>query len=471
MRSLILALFMVLLFCHFATGIEPTTGPVSPDGKAAICDIPATQHIRNVVGSDGAGLCVFTSAELMARWQNQPSLFGLQAWMRKRPGGGYPTKLDQVLAKYTTEKNVPLPQYIQHTGGDDAVLDLALRTGRMPCVTYAGRDDFYRSKIAHMVNLVHLDQTTAAIVDNNRPGQWVWMTRAEFLSRWRDMQGGWAVILLDPPPPPKGPVTFEQCQGGRCPPPSAPPAYPFPAPAPETPSHQWHGPYGPENDPFYILKSNGVDAGLYSRIGWKPAIGPGTFEGEPRGTPPVQAPTIAAPPTPPAPEALDRFRDNYGVDPSQIHDFPSYSISGVECDRKQALDALALSDDSSRYHLTIVTDDEAVKRSAITAAATLPGRDRVHLQCYRSSDWAVAARALAPGLTLQKPRATGGTVVLQNAEVTPETVNEAIARTDPNWKPKAPLAPGPPGPVVTINPYLLVFAILAIAAWVYFKRS
>lgn len=196
-----------------APGVEafsPEKHPVSPDGVRAVCDVPVSQHIRNKGGSDGAGLCVFTSMQLAADWQELPFMADFQRWMTRRPGGGYPEKVDRMLKKYCQEKGVPVPPYIQHTGGDESVLELALKTGRMPCITYGGRDDFYRSGIYHMVNLVHLDSKTACIVDNNRPGTFLFMTRAELLQRWRSMDGGWTfVFLASPPPPYNGPPTVQ----------------------------------------------------------------------------------------------------------------------------------------------------------------------------------------------------------------------------------------------------------------------
>lgn len=116
--------------------------------------------------------------------------------MRKEPGGGYPEKLDRMINKYAAGA-----QYIQYEGRDPSVLDFALKTGRMPCVTYSGRDGVhYRGSIAHMVCLVHLDENSACILDNNYIGEneLLWMSRSEFLERW----SGWAVVLLNPAPPP-----------------------------------------------------------------------------------------------------------------------------------------------------------------------------------------------------------------------------------------------------------------------------
>jgi len=111
--------------------------------------------------------------------------------MTFREGGGYPQKVDEMLKLYCREKGVTIPLYVQHSGGDESFLELALRTDRMPSVTYSGLDDFYRdsrgrpARISHMVSLAHLDSKIAAIIDNNRPNYWIVMTRQEFLTRWR----------------------------------------------------------------------------------------------------------------------------------------------------------------------------------------------------------------------------------------------------------------------------------------------
>lgn len=236
-----LAIASVLLLCsgiYAQKGIDSTKEPTSPNGTPSIVDIPANRHIRNVGGSDGLGLCVFTSIQLSADWQNVRAIDGFRKWMESQPGGGYPEKLDKMLEQYATMRNVKLPDYVQHTGGDADFLDMAMKTGRCVCVTYAGVDGFYNEPVAHMVNLAHLDKDFAAIIDNNRPGYWVWMTRNQFLARWKGkydngsamMQGrfaiggGWAVVFLSPPPPPRidklnalvEADMFIQCPDGSC---------------------------------------------------------------------------------------------------------------------------------------------------------------------------------------------------------------------------------------------------------------
>lgn len=182
-------------------GVPHVGGP--SDGNVEVtCDLPLTLRKKNVGGRDGQGLCVFTSIMHAARYQNERRLWNFQDQMRQERGGGWPSKTDQMIAKYG-----PGTSYVQYEGRDPAVLEKALATGRMPSVTYCGQDPTYRGgTVAHMVNLVHLDATVAAILDNNRispdEASIMWMTRAEFLSRWIGNQSGWAVILLAPSPPP-----------------------------------------------------------------------------------------------------------------------------------------------------------------------------------------------------------------------------------------------------------------------------
>jgi hypothetical protein len=100
----------------------------------------------------------------------------------------------------------PDVKYLQDTTGDEGLLDAALSSGRVPCVTYNGTlDPRYRGqRIAHMVNLVHLKQW-AAVLDNNFPQTLLWMPRESFLSMWKGSKsGGWSVVLLangEPPIP------------------------------------------------------------------------------------------------------------------------------------------------------------------------------------------------------------------------------------------------------------------------------
>jgi len=181
-------------------------GPVSPDGVEIQVDLPADQHLRNKSGTDGAGLCVFTSIDHTARWQNVPSLIGFRDWMTRYPGGGYPSKVDKMIERLSAERNMPKVEYLQLEGSDTSLLVKACQAGFCPAVTYGlsptGR--YGGAKIPHMVTLVHADDKYFVVLDNNYPGpdKYEWMTPAEFKRSYTIMGGGWAVILLPPGPPP-----------------------------------------------------------------------------------------------------------------------------------------------------------------------------------------------------------------------------------------------------------------------------
>jgi ketol-acid reductoisomerase len=129
--------------------------------------------------------------------------------MTKYPGGGWPEKVDKMIEKICTERKTSKPAYLQVEGADLEIIKLALKTGRMPCTTYSisptGR--YGGQKIAHMVNTVHMDETWAAVLDNNYPGDdaYEWMDLAAYRRAYASGSTGWTVILLanPPPPPPK----------------------------------------------------------------------------------------------------------------------------------------------------------------------------------------------------------------------------------------------------------------------------
>lgn len=177
-------------------------GPIGPEGQEVVTDLPKEYRKQNIA-SKGLGCCVFRSADHAAHWQNIPALYGFPEWMVEKgiEGGGYPEKVDTLIPQIAKDRGATV-DYVQHTGGDPAFLEAALATGRMVCVTYDGRDPRYKKQIGHMVNLIYLDANTACILDNNFVDKEYWMSREEFLSRWKGHGGGWAFAFLAPPPMP-----------------------------------------------------------------------------------------------------------------------------------------------------------------------------------------------------------------------------------------------------------------------------
>lgn len=195
------SLVCLLVWGSHADAAFSVGGRVSPDGKEVVqIDYPAKLASKNTGGTDRSGLCVFTSINYSAHWQNEVALQRFQKQMEGERGGGWPEKVDAMVAKYA-----PGVGYLQYEGRDLDFLRSVLKSGRLPAVTYSGADGkFYTSRVAHMVNLVHLSERWAAIRDNNYVGenQLLWMSPDEFLDRWTHFRTGWAVVLLAPPPPP-----------------------------------------------------------------------------------------------------------------------------------------------------------------------------------------------------------------------------------------------------------------------------
>lgn len=167
------------------------------DGVEIQIDLPTGQHVRNFgAPADGKGLCVFASMTMAARWHNVRQLSDIIHKINE--GGGWPEKVNEVFKQYA-----PDLKFVQYEDTDPAILDKALSEGRPACVTYGYGERYQMKTIYHMVLLVHLDDKRAAILDNNFPGTYEWMSRAEFLRRWVHPSGkGWAYVMLAPPPPP-----------------------------------------------------------------------------------------------------------------------------------------------------------------------------------------------------------------------------------------------------------------------------
>lgn len=205
--SLRFASFVLILLSSSTSLAESRIGGnIAPDGEEIGCDLPLHLRVKNRGGSDGAGLCVFASLKHSAVWQHVIPLESIFEWMWNKPGGGWPEKVDTVIKQICSEKNAPVPAYVNYTGKDLELLRVALANGHMPGVTYyyspSGR--YSGQRISHMVSLVHLRGNWVGILDNNFPGEIEWIDVETFKNVCTGGAGKnfWAVIFLQPGPPP-----------------------------------------------------------------------------------------------------------------------------------------------------------------------------------------------------------------------------------------------------------------------------
>lgn len=194
--------FLLTLVLFLPSTVDAvSTGLTAPDGTRPAIELPESLRKKNIP-SGGAGCCVFRSIEYAAHWQNLPQFDGFPEWMVAKGirGGGWPSKVDELIPKICADRGLPVPDYIQIEGRDLDLIRLAVKTGRMPCVTYGGN---------HMLSVVHADDKWFGLLDNNRIDTYEWRTEAEMLRSYIGPPHplipnpqGWAIIFLSPGPPP-----------------------------------------------------------------------------------------------------------------------------------------------------------------------------------------------------------------------------------------------------------------------------
>lgn len=163
-----------------------------PEPMVDLLAVPGRKHN---ISAKGAGCCTFRSADYMARHQNVPALYDLPEWLKSAgfAGGGTPEKEASMIAKCAAARNVPCPPFVQYEGNDLWFIEAVLKSGRAVGITWNAN---------HMLNCVHLDANTAAILDNNAPDRIQWFSRAEFARKHTAGGGGWSIALMQAPPPP-----------------------------------------------------------------------------------------------------------------------------------------------------------------------------------------------------------------------------------------------------------------------------
>lgn len=175
------------LLCLLAAASSSNAGPagdippeLEPLQEIPAVNIPADLHVLNWIGSNGSGSCVHASIVELLNWQGRPDL--ALKWRTAYSAGETPDGL----ALKLSEDGV---RFASTTSGDVKFLEWSIRN-RLGCgiAVNGGR---------HMVCLVHLDFSRAAVLDPNHPGEFHWMSRQALLQTWT----GWAVTPVYSPPP------------------------------------------------------------------------------------------------------------------------------------------------------------------------------------------------------------------------------------------------------------------------------
>lgn len=167
-------------------------------GLEVMADLPTPLRIRNTVGTDGAGLCVWASTNMAAYYQNVRGLYGIFEELQHEVGGGWPERVDQKMRQHA-----PGVKYRQYVGPGLEFIRDGIDSGRPVCATYGYGELYGMRTIAHMILVVGMTDEWTMVLDNNDPDHIWWMPTGEFARRfaWPDGQG-WAWYTLAPPPPP-----------------------------------------------------------------------------------------------------------------------------------------------------------------------------------------------------------------------------------------------------------------------------
>lgn len=381
------------------------------DGHTVQVDLPVDQLVRNCGGSNGAGLCVFTSIMFSARLQNVPQLKDFQTWMKKHPGGGWPQKVDQMIARKCQEEGKPVPDYIQIENGDWDLVKLALKTGRMPAITYGS---------AHMVNIVCLDGKYGAFRDNNFVAQNEidWMTEEQA----KQKAGGkrfWAVVLLAPRPPMPPKNTKDSNKPACC-------AAPYVAG-----KYRWQRFWECQQ---WALWRDGVQVGAFDAD----LDLYGTYNGPDDWGPYYRRPPVDLPS-----DAMAALGANApGGVLFNYQGAPRYSRGGAVISREEAIGALSaskLDDDSQKLSLTVIGEQPDIDRvrAELVSPANATFASRVVFQGYTPDDWAVSTQNFGfahdgkPTIYLQKPDGE----VLLHLQKYDATTFQTLRQKDPSYNP------------------------------------
>lgn len=181
------------------------------DGESITCDLPNSQQMKNIGSKlDNAGMCVFSAVEMAARYQGLEAMRGWRDWCAQNyRGGGYPEKVDKLLAAWWKHKGIPPIKYMQYQGRNpEDLLTVIDKTRRMGSITY-GYSPRYGGYVAHMTNEILYGHKYAVVLDNNFVGDtnYEWMKREELVRRMRLTPNGgqdlaWIFVWITPGSPP-----------------------------------------------------------------------------------------------------------------------------------------------------------------------------------------------------------------------------------------------------------------------------
>lgn len=192
-RRAFIAAWLLALLAGIACGAEVPAANVPP----ALRQENWSGRVYDPVARDYEGSCVHATLITALRWQDQDAM--ADWWRAAHDSGesasGLAGKLDTAGVRYAMTCGE----------GDVAFLEWAIATRRACGVSSWVFNDDGQGGGYHVVLLVHLDATTAGIIDPNAPKAVQWYTRESFLEHWRaSLSWAFAPVYSPYPPLPEG---------------------------------------------------------------------------------------------------------------------------------------------------------------------------------------------------------------------------------------------------------------------------
>jgi hypothetical protein len=192
--------------------VSSFVGGPSYQGDDISAAFPVSQYMTNI-GShvDGAGMCVSTSIEMLARYLGLDDLRGFRDWCARYPGGASADKIARQLPAFCKSKGIRCPAFLQYEGDAPEKLLSQLDAARVPFAHTYGYSPRYGHRISHMVFSAKFGDKYAVVIDNNEIGGvsaakgtiYEWMSPAEHIRRMKYGGGGaWVFAFIAPPIPP-----------------------------------------------------------------------------------------------------------------------------------------------------------------------------------------------------------------------------------------------------------------------------
>ncbi|MEW4566109.1 hypothetical protein AB1K70_26565 [Bremerella sp. JC770] len=158
-------------------------------------DVPFPLRVKNYV-RHREGSCFHVSTQVALRWADQGAI--ADNWRQSFGGGASTSDIARILDRYKIPyKRTHIVGYGPNEDGNVEILDYAHNHRLAAAIHY------FRGHAINFLGWVEKDgQAMACLLDNNRPQEFIFVEKNQFLWNWRNRYHGGAIVPLVQPLPP-----------------------------------------------------------------------------------------------------------------------------------------------------------------------------------------------------------------------------------------------------------------------------